>query len=461
MNKKRFDVGSVFFTISALSFSACGGTSNALSDNGTAQSTDDAGDTGTLTPTIRVSVDKVTPMGEMALGINYWSWVDAWGNSVAGTEEVISALRPRFIRIGGTNNDTGDPEPFDSEELDDAIDYARSIGAEPMLQVPFLYDENGDAATAENAADIVRYANITNDYQIRYFTIGNEPDIYIDQEEKDSDFTVEMFCDSFKGFAQAMKAVDPDILIVGPELSWRYQSGSNDWLTPFLTQCGDEVDIVSIHRYPIDPSKTTISEALNDVNDFRESIDSLLSKMAEAGKEDAPLAITETNISWDGDPENSPLEASPGTFFAGLWAADTFGAALEMGVWTYAFWSISEGWTLGFLDGDTPRPVYYMIKMYADHFGENTVAVSEAPDGFSVYAGRTADDDGTVLMVLNKTDTASEQIIRIEHSDTPIDTVVQDFPEYSISAVIVPDHGEPSVFTYAAADPDVGPQQVR
>ena len=183
--------------------------------------------------------------------------------------------------------------------------------------------------------------------------------------------------------------------------------------------------------------------------------------MAEAGKGDAPLAITETNITWDGDPATSDLDASPGTFFAGLWGADTFGVALEKGVWSYAFWSISEGWTLGFLNGKTPRPIYHMIKMYADHFGDNTISVTDKPEGFSVYAGRNPEDDGTVLMVLNKTDTPSEQVIRVNKSDSTINDVTHLFPEYAISAVVIPDDGEPSVFTYEAADEDAGPQQVR
>ena len=56
--------------------------------------------------------------------------------------------------------------------------YARAIGAEPDLQVPILDDGSGNPATAQVAADMVTYANVTHGYGIKYWSIGNEPDLY-------------------------------------------------------------------------------------------------------------------------------------------------------------------------------------------------------------------------------------------------------------------------------------------
>jgi len=44
---------------------------------------------------------------------------------------------------------------------------------------------------------------------------------------------------TFRAVVTAMKAVDPTITSMGPDPSWKYQSGANDWLTPFLTECGE------------------------------------------------------------------------------------------------------------------------------------------------------------------------------------------------------------------------------
>ena len=80
-----------------------------------------------------------------------------------------------------------------------------------------------------------------------------------------------------------------------------------------------------------------IDRAMNDVEPFRSVIGRVRDKMASVGMADTPLAVTEANITWDGDPATSTLEASPGTFFAGLWAADTIGVALEEGLFSYMF----------------------------------------------------------------------------------------------------------------------------
>jgi hypothetical protein len=265
-----------------------------------------------------------------------------------------------------------------------------------------------------------------------------------------------MFAETYLAFAEAMKSVDPDILLVGPDLSWKYQSGANDWLTPFLDTCGEMVDIVAIHRYPIDPAQTTIARALDDAEDFRTVINRVRDKMASAGMVDVPLAITEANITWDGDPAKSTLDASPGTFYAGLWAADTIGVALEEGLFSYMFWSIAEGWTLGILAGTSPRPIYHMIKMYADHFGPNTVETTVETEGFSAYSGRTDSDDGTVLMVLNKNALPSEQTIVISGGDVSVETV-HVFPSYSLSAVTATDEGEIFITTYDESHEGEGP----
>jgi len=58
------------------------------------------------------------------------------------------------------------------------IAYARAIGAEPIIQVPVLADIGGAVPTGATAAAMVTYANVTKSYGVRYFSIGNEPDLY-------------------------------------------------------------------------------------------------------------------------------------------------------------------------------------------------------------------------------------------------------------------------------------------
>jgi hypothetical protein len=107
-------------------------------------------------------------------------------------------------------------------------------------------------------------------------------------------------------------------------------------------------------------------------------------------------------VTWDGDPAKSTLSASPGTFPAALWLADNLGVSLENQLFTVSYWSLSEGWTLGFFDGNKPRPVYYAYQLFAKHFGEQVLGTEGAPSGVSVYAGRASGPARTTVFVINK-----------------------------------------------------------
>ncbi|HET9957792.1 MAG TPA: glycoside hydrolase family 44 protein, partial [Polyangiaceae bacterium] len=193
--------------------------------------------------TLTVSAANPQPVSSSFFGQNYWSWVTAWGDPVATIEPQAKELGIKLLRAGGANNDQQNPERFNEAEIDGFVDYARAVGAEPMLQVPVLKGPTGAAATAQDAAELVRYVNVTRAYGIRYFSIGNEPDLYTEQKFRDASFDASAACATFAEFAKAMKQVDPSILVLGPELSWKYRRGGNDWLTPFLQGCGTEIDI--------------------------------------------------------------------------------------------------------------------------------------------------------------------------------------------------------------------------
>ena len=92
---------------------------------------------------------------------------------------------------------------------------------------------------------------------------------------------------------------------------------------------------------------------------------------------------------------------TPGTFPAALWTADVHGVGLEEQLWSLDYWSISEGWTLSMLNGKTPRPSYYALKLYADHFGPTVLTTTGAPSGMSVYSSRNATNDGVQVVAVN------------------------------------------------------------
>ena len=251
-----------------------------------------------------------TPRATPGIGVSYWQWSPTYGNTIAGTDNQVAVLKPMVIRIGGYNNDANTPDTFDNAQLDKAVAYARAIGAEPILQVPLLAaDSKGTAATPDTAAAMVTYANVTANYGIKYFSIGNEPDLYPDATGTTkgiANYKPADFCTSAVAYVKAMKAVDPAIKILGPELSWKYQTGANDWLTTILQTCGSSIDIVTVHRYPIDPAKATVAAAEADAANLDNTINHLRAIMKQAGVDDKPLAKlgTTNELALDSTPEH-------------------------------------------------------------------------------------------------------------------------------------------------------------
>ena len=355
----------------ALAFLAIGGGLGAgACSSGGAPSADGGGGVPPLVGTVALTVAGARDIPPFAFGQNYWNWEPTWGNAVAGTEALVAAAGVRLVRAGGANNETQTPDRFTTAELDRFAAYVAAAGVEPVLQVSLTKNAAGDPATVADAAEMVRYANVTKGYGIKHWSIGNEPDLYTEQGLQPAGYTAADYCATFRTYAAAMKEVDPSIVLLGPELSWKYISG-NDWLTPFLDGCGDVVDVVSVHRYPFAPTETTVAAAFADPARFRQVVRALRANLDRHGLTGTPLAITEEHITYDGDPAKSTRPASPQTFHAGLWVADVMGVALEEGLWTSAFWHIadaSDGWKLGFILGGTPQPTYHAQQLVAAHF---------------------------------------------------------------------------------------------
>ena len=392
--------------------------------------------------------------------VNYWQWMPAFGDDITGTDTLVAALKPAIMRIGGYNNDANTPQPFDNAQLDKAIAYARAIGAEPLIQVPHLANTSGQPPTPATAAAMVTYANVTKGYGIKYFAVGNEPDIYPDQGSLiDSTlpaipgYTAAAYCTSVADYVAAMKAVDPTIQIVGPDLGYKYQAGNGtyDWLTPILTDCGDLFDVISIHRYPFEAKQATLGLAQTDPATFRQVIASVRGILQSTGSAAKPLALTEMNVAYDAT--TCVLGASPGTVGSALWLADSVGAAIDLGLWTSAVWDIADtdGWTLGLIGeppAHTPRPEYYAYALFADHFGPTQLKVTSAPAGVRVYASRNQADDTTAIVAINWNTEPAALAFQITDLARAPGTATFVLPAVSIAAVEIPDTGTAKAWGY-------------
>jgi hypothetical protein len=215
-------------TFTTIFLFACAACSNDPQPDVTADAGSDvlrANDSGIAAATTRVTVNVASPhaISPMFYAHNYYNWIAAWGGQVLSVKDMVLPLGLNLLRAGGTPSDVSTPVMFDFDQLDTFVHYAADVGAKPLLQIPFVSVRDADGqlipATSQNAANIVRYANVDHGYGIRYFTIGNEPDIYEQQGQtiggqSTVGYTPEQFCAEFSEYVAAMKAVDPTIRIV-------------------------------------------------------------------------------------------------------------------------------------------------------------------------------------------------------------------------------------------------------
>jgi cellulose binding protein with CBM2 domain/fibronectin type III domain protein len=223
--------------------------------------------------------------------------------------------------------------------FDSFMSTANAVGAQPIIIANY-----GTGSPAE-AADWVKYANVTKGYGAKYWEIGNE--IYGDgyygaDWEADNHATKgpAAYAASVMDYASAMKAVDPSIKI-GAVLTlpgnWPDSvvggTDSGDWNHIVLADAGSAIDFVIVHWYP---SGTGASTALNEPStQFAGELQQLrqeINAYAGANASNIGIAVTETNSSVEEDTQTN-----------GLFAADTYLTALENGAFTVDWWDMRNG----------------------------------------------------------------------------------------------------------------------
>ena len=304
---------------------------------------------------------------------------------------------------GGAWTDTADMQNF---QIDQLMAFSKQVGAMPTISVRMLDGK------PETAAELVKYTNIKKKYGVTYWSIGNEPNIYTQLKQADYDYTVENLNKDWRAIALAMKAADPTIKLMGPELSqWNdsYEttpkdSAQRDWMTEFLKANGDLVDVVTVHRYPMfSPTNgpVTAQQLRENTRKWTKEVEYLHSLIKQTLGHDLPVAITELNS----DPSNAQLqEASPDSFYNAIWYADSLGQLMNADVFMVNQWVLSQRTTgLGLLKGDEVRPTFYVFPLYKNFGSEQVYAASGVTD-VDIFAAKRA--DGTLtLMVINLSDT--------------------------------------------------------
>jgi hypothetical protein len=341
------------------------------------------------------------------------------------------------------------------EALDSFVTYARQMGAEPMIELP-IHRKN-----PEEVAEWVRHCNVEKGEKILYWTIGDEPDLYAEKGKGSemADYNVYDYINDYRAIYNAVKKVDPSVLIMGPELAWRYTSGEDDWFTPFIQFDGDIVNLASVHHYgSIKAGQCTVGNVMGDVrhmgtltrnlneriainNDFYlplvitggniclESTDNTITAKlnvtgSSIGSSATPLVTSAGGISIGASPAvtaaasvtiasrvkvrptPTPVE-TPGSrnFWAALWQAEQIGVLLNDNM-PMAFSSYLAGnGALDFFDNKGARSDYWVLRLLSTSMHGKALWVQVHNGNISAYAVQDPKTKDVSLLLINRGNT--------------------------------------------------------
>ena len=252
------------------------------------------------------------PIPTLVYGTNTGPW------QTIGFEQRQIAHDTKISMIRWPGGNWGDENDVTPLMVDEYMQLCQQIGATPSIHVRLF------GGTAEKAAELVRYTNMTKQYAVRYWAVGNEPDLFV-KKRGAAKYGIAEYVRDFIAFRAAMKAVDHSIVVMGPELS---QFGPNEsyprdatgeyWLRGFLKAVPD-VEMVSLHRYPFGERAVTRDMLAADPPSWTDSIAFVRQLMRDIIGKEIPLAITEANSDWSGRVDEA---AGTNSWANALWWAE-------------------------------------------------------------------------------------------------------------------------------------------
>ncbi len=386
---------------------------------------------------IRVDLGVLTgEVGPYVYGVNYGPYsavpVDFFPQ--------LQAAGLDFIRFpGGRWGDLNDIRP---NQLDMLMLYANLMEAETSIHVRL------ETGTPEQAAELVRYVNVERDLGVRHWYVGNEPSLYGEH------FTVDDLNRGWRAIAEAMLAVDPDIMLVGPEPhQWLGLPGRDlvdangrEWVRGFLEANGDLIDVVAVHRYPFPLNSgnpvTTVQQMRENTVEWTQLISRLRALSEEVtGRSDLRYAVTEANSHWAGLIGG---EATNDSHFNAIWWADVLGKLIVDGAYMVNYFDLHSAdgrGGFGLFSNTGMRPSYYVYQLY-QRFGSSLLEASSTAQWVSAYAARR--DDGAFTLILTN--------LADEAQTVELELLGDDVGSFAEALLLDPDHSAASIPDPRSAD---------
>ncbi|MFD8706935.1 cellulose binding domain-containing protein [Kitasatospora sp. NPDC059648] len=382
---------------------------------------------------VSVSVDAALQLATVpvtGVGVNIPVY-DANMNAAA-TPGLLSTAGINTVRYpGGSHSDvyhwqTGTAEGgayvAPNTGFDAFMGTVRAAGAQPIITA------NYGSGTPQEAADWVRYANVTKGYGVKYWEVGNE--VYGNGEysngngweyDTHSSKSATTYAINLVQYISAMKAADPSIKIgavlttpgywpdgiVGP-------GDTMDWNHTVLSIAGSKIDFAIVHAYPTStsPADLLTKPQAQDAN-ITGAVRSLINQYAGSNAPNVGIAVTEANA-------QAYLDTSPN----GLFAPDDYLTWLENGAFNVDWWDLRNGTdctkvttvegATDYNDGgmvssgspcepavNSPFPVYYGIQMISrlGAPGDTLVKAASSSSLLTAHAVRRANGDVDVMLI--------------------------------------------------------------
>jgi hypothetical protein len=366
------------------------------------------------------------PIAPHFFGINAWM-PDSTGSRFLNGQlhrhwGLIKKTKGQAVRVGGISLDRDMPTNYQYLKMVDSI---RTAGMEPIIQVSYW----GGKYTAKQAADLVNFLNVKHKKNIQYWCVGNEPD----HKGSYNFSSASQVAPYIRSFASAMKAVDPNIKIIGPDCAWYNKT----MLDPLTTPGGQHditgkdqygryyIDIISFHQYPFKGEQTrsqVISELMTP-GKFKDRLTELNTKLKKcdshhgrSGSRKLKMAVTEANIAYNNRTDDNIYGLGTNSFIGAQFNAEMMGIAMMQEVEFINFWGFTNA--LGMMDNynsNRLRPSYYHFQMLAENFKGNFCRGNSNQTNVKTFGSKNSEQIA-VLIMNQSSGTNYNYTVRLENS---------------------------------------------
>ncbi|MFF5215909.1 cellulose binding domain-containing protein [Micromonospora sp. NPDC000442] len=389
---------------------------------------------------------------DTALGVNHAIWDSQLGTT--DTSDLLRAAGVQMMRYPGGSyadiyhwRDHTAPGGYvaPGTDFDTFMAGVRRAGAQPMIIA------NYGTGTPEEAAEWVRYANVTKGYDARYWTIGNENygnGHYGSAWEADHhpDKSATYYANLVVAYADAMKAVDPSIkvgAVLTMPANWPdgLTAGEDPgpWNQTVLSIAGQKIDFVDLHWYPGGSAAESLprtSHITDAVHLLREQI----TRYAGPNAGRIGISLTEVNVTSQG------MTSQP----AALFLADAYSGLLANGVFTVHWWNVRNG--IGQVSTVAGQTDYGDFGMLSSGTCTSDGSVCEPPlnTPFAAYHG---------LSMMSRFARTGDQFIRAASDDALVAAHAVRRANGEVAVLLVnrdPDNAREVVIDYAGFAPSGG-----